>query len=367
MGTPPARVAVVGSGVAGLTAAYVASRTAHVTLFEADDRLGGHADTHRVVEGRPRRPRARHRHRLHRAQPAHLPGAPPDVRRARRRDPAVGDVDVDPRRRHRPRVGRGARSPGPVPDRRQPAQPALPGDAHRDPAVPPPGPGNAGDLGVRTCTLRAFLEQGRFSAYFVRHFMEPLVAAVWSCDPEVALDYPARYLFTFLEHHGMLGVFGSPQWRTVTGGSQAYVAKVAAALPARSAPAPRSPRSLETADRGRGHRRQRRGHDVRRGRDRHAPGTGPGDAGRADRAPARAPRRRCRTRPTPRCCTPTRRVMPRAEGAWASWNFLRRASTSRLGRRRHRHLRPHPAAAPRHRRRTTSSRSAARTWSTPPP
>ena len=43
------RVAVVGSGVAGLTAAWVASRTAHVTLFEADDRLGGHADTHRVA------------------------------------------------------------------------------------------------------------------------------------------------------------------------------------------------------------------------------------------------------------------------------------------------------------------------------
>ena len=42
------RIAVVGSGVAGLTAAYVASRTADVTLYEADDRLGGHADTHLV-------------------------------------------------------------------------------------------------------------------------------------------------------------------------------------------------------------------------------------------------------------------------------------------------------------------------------
>ena len=49
----PRRVAVVGSGVAGLTAAYVASRTAHVTLYEADDRLGGHADTHTVGEKRP--------------------------------------------------------------------------------------------------------------------------------------------------------------------------------------------------------------------------------------------------------------------------------------------------------------------------
>ena len=48
MTSPPTRVAVVGSGVAGLTAAYVASKTAHVTLFEADDRLGGHAHTHDV-------------------------------------------------------------------------------------------------------------------------------------------------------------------------------------------------------------------------------------------------------------------------------------------------------------------------------
>ena len=47
---PPRTVAVVGSGVAGLVAAYVASRTATVTVYEADDRLGGHADTHDVVD-----------------------------------------------------------------------------------------------------------------------------------------------------------------------------------------------------------------------------------------------------------------------------------------------------------------------------
>ena len=64
----PRRIAVVGSGVAGLTAAYVASRTAHVTLFEADDRLGGHADTHLVADGADRE--LRHRHRLHRPQPS---------------------------------------------------------------------------------------------------------------------------------------------------------------------------------------------------------------------------------------------------------------------------------------------------------
>ena len=53
--------------------------------------------------------------------------------------------------------------------------------------------------------------------------MTPLVAAVWSCPPGEAMRYPARYLFMFLDHHGMLSVFGSPTWRTVVGGSANYV------------------------------------------------------------------------------------------------------------------------------------------------
>lgn len=75
-------------------------------------------------------------------------------------------------------------------------------------------------------TLDEFLERGRFNGYFARHFMEPLVAAVWSCDPNVACAYPARYLFAFLQHHGMLSIFGSPTWRTVSGGSREYVTRV---------------------------------------------------------------------------------------------------------------------------------------------
>ena len=79
-------------------------------------------------------------------------------------------------------------------------------------------------------TLRSFLDTHGFTAYFARHFMEPVVAAVWSCDPDVALDYPARYLFSFLDHHGMLGVFGSPEWKTVVGGSRSYVDRIGARL-----------------------------------------------------------------------------------------------------------------------------------------
>ncbi|MEO6958145.1 MAG: FAD-dependent oxidoreductase, partial [Antricoccus sp.] len=77
-------------------------------------------------------------------------------------------------------------------------------------------------------TLEAFLDDGGFSEYFKTFFMTPVVAAVWSCDPASALHYPARYLLAFLNNHGMLNVTGSPTWRTVVGGSKQYVQKIAA-------------------------------------------------------------------------------------------------------------------------------------------
>src|SRR5205814_920809 len=64
----------------------------------------------------------------------------------------------------------------------------------------------------RDRTLGEFLVAGRFSRYFVQHFAIPLVSAVWSCDPCMVVDYPVRYLFTFLQNHGMLSVSGSPTW-----------------------------------------------------------------------------------------------------------------------------------------------------------
>ncbi len=160
---------------------------------------------------------------------------------------------------------------------------------------------------------------------FRTHFMESLVACVWSCDPAVALDYPARYLFTFLEHHGMLGVFGSPQWRTVTGGSREYVERVAARLPdVRTGTKVTS--VLETAD-GRGdHRRQRHRRHLRRGRDRHPPRPGAGHAGRPDAGPARACSRPSPYSPNTAQLHTDTSVLPRLPRARASWNYLRRPS-----------------------------------------
>src|SRR5699024_9280905 len=73
--------------------------------------------------------------------------------------------------------------------------------------------------GADSRTLAEFLHAQGFSSYFIDHFVVPLVSTVWSSGTQAALAYPAAYLFRFLDNHGMLSVSGSPQWRTVTGGS----------------------------------------------------------------------------------------------------------------------------------------------------
>ena len=229
MTTTPRRIAVIGSGVAGLTAAYVASRTAHVTLFEADDRLGGHADTHVVAspDGELR---------IDTGFIVHNRRTYPTLLRlfaelSIATQPSEMSLSVSDQ-------GTGVEYAGALGARGLfPTRSAVTSPAHWRMLAEIPRfhrrarrvlAGTDGD----DQPLRDFLADGGFSDHFVRHFMEPLVAAVWSCDPETSLDYPARYLFTFLEHHGMLGVFGSPEWRTVTGGSGTYVAAVAGHLQA---------------------------------------------------------------------------------------------------------------------------------------
>ena len=226
-------IAVVGSGVAGLSAAYVASRTAHVTLYEADDRLGGHADTHLVhetVDGITGQTREL---RIDTGFIVHNPRTYPVLLRlfaelgvaTQPSEMSMSIRDDDSDLEWAGALGRTGLFPTSA-NLRKPRYLAMLAEIprfHRQAKAL---------LSVEsdTRTLRDFLADGHYSAYFVRHFMEPVVACVWSCEPEVSLDYPARYLFTFLEHHGMLGIFGSPQWRTVTGGSRSYVDKIGAAI-----------------------------------------------------------------------------------------------------------------------------------------
>ena len=223
------RIAVVGGGVAGLTAAYVLQREADVTLYEADPRLGGHADTHEVpssdggvlrvdtgfiVHNRKTYPMLLRLFSelgvstqesdmsmsivcdgcgLEYAGGRGLSGLLPSMRTVARWRYLRMLTEVV-------RFNRRARR--------------LLAD------------------GSDELTVREFLAAGRFSPYFVAHFMTPLIAAVWSTAPTRAGDYPARYLFAFLANHGMLTVTGAPTWYTVTGGSARYVERAAKGLTA---------------------------------------------------------------------------------------------------------------------------------------
>jgi predicted NAD/FAD-binding protein/DUF1365 family protein len=229
------RVAVVGSGVSGLVAGWVLARDRQVTLYEADDRLGGHADTHEVRLG-DRTVGVDTGFIVHneRTYPTLLRLFDELGVATQESDMSMSVRDEETGLEWAGALGMGgifpawanARSPRylrmltEIPRFHRMAHRILDDDsADGEPLETVAAP--------REPTLREFLARGRFSSYFTTHFMIPLVAAVWSCDDDHALDYPARYLFRFLDHHGMLTVLGSPTWRTVTGGSREYVERVA--------------------------------------------------------------------------------------------------------------------------------------------
>ena len=223
------RVAVVGSGVSGLTAAYLLSRAHDVTLFEADDRLGGHAHTHSVagssgpvavdsgfivfndrtypvlrrlfaelgVSGRPTEMSMSVRDDRSGIEFAGGRGLPGFVARpGQLARGAYWRMLTGVRRFHRL------------------ARVFLEGSSDEDPT-----------------TFGEFIRAAGFGPDFVRLYAVPVVACVWSTGGGDALDYPARYLFRFLDHHGMLSIGDSPQWFTVVGGSRTYVDAIAARLP----------------------------------------------------------------------------------------------------------------------------------------
>ncbi|MFF9066330.1 NAD(P)/FAD-dependent oxidoreductase [Streptomyces sp. NPDC014891] len=216
-------VAVIGAGVAGLTAAYVLTASCRVTLYEADGRLGGHAHTHELTGPGGRAVSVDSGFIVHneRTYP-HL------LRLFRELGIRTQDSEMSMSVRC-DGCGleyAGARGPAGLFASRA----ALRGRYLRLLAEVPVFHRAARALLARRphagVTFGEFLREGRFSPYFVSHFALPLVAAVWSCPARTALAYPAAYLFRFLEHHGLLSVTGSPQWKTVTGGSSAYVAAV---------------------------------------------------------------------------------------------------------------------------------------------
>ncbi len=213
------RIAVVGAGISGLLAAYILGREHEVTLFEAEDRLGGHTHTVDVTEpdgtvrsvdtgfivfndwtyptfirlldqlGVAWQPSDMSFAVSCAARDLEYNGASLDTLFAQRRNlvsPRFLRMVRDILRFHR--------------------------EAPRVLEQPEDG-----------VTLGQLLAAGRYSDGFVRDYIVPMGAAIWSADPETMFGFPARFFVRFFANHGMLSVDDRPVWRTVTGGSRRYV------------------------------------------------------------------------------------------------------------------------------------------------
>ncbi|MFH1600178.1 MAG: FAD-dependent oxidoreductase [Pseudomonadota bacterium] len=212
------KIAVVGSGIAGLGAAWLLSRQHEVVLFERESRLGGHTHTHQVEQGG----------RAYRVDtgfivfnPGNYPlltklfdelGVPsqPTTMSFSVHDDGNGleynATDLNGlfcQRRNlvSPRFWRMVREI----TRFYRDAPALLAD---------PGPGP---------TLGSYLRERGYSELFVRDHLVPMASALWSSPSETILDFPAKYLVRFMDNHHMLQVRDRPMWRVVCGGSSRYI------------------------------------------------------------------------------------------------------------------------------------------------
>jgi len=72
-------------------------------------------------------------------------------------------------------------------------------------------------------TLGSYLRLGRYNQRFIDHYIVPMGAAIWSMPPADMLEFPLEFFIRFCKNHGLLSVNDRPQWYVVEGGSSAYV------------------------------------------------------------------------------------------------------------------------------------------------
>jgi len=223
------KIAVIGSGIAGLGAAWLLSRQHDVTVYEKNDYAGGHSntveaptrngpvpvDTGFIVFNEKTYPNL-----LGLFAALEVPVKKTDMSFAVSIDggrleyggSTVGDVFAQRRNAFSPRFI------GMVWDiiRFYKSAPKL----LRDPAM-------------TNLSLGDFLVKGGYSQAFINDHILPMAAAIWSCSTSTMRAFPLSSFVRFFVNHGLLELTNRPQWWTVDGGSREYVTRLRAELPGR--------------------------------------------------------------------------------------------------------------------------------------
>ncbi len=212
------RIAVVGTGVAGLVAAWRLHGAHEVTVFEASDRIGGHVHTHDVKgpDGN---------HHVDTGFIVFNDRTYPNFRRILA-ELGVGSrestMSFSVRSEATGLEYNGTTLNTLFAQRRNLLRPSfyrMIGDILRFGREAPEllGPG------VNGKSLGDYLDENRYSREFVHDYIVPMGAAIWSTDPESMQRFPASYFVRFFQNHGMLTVDDRPTWHVVEGGSRTYV------------------------------------------------------------------------------------------------------------------------------------------------
>lgn len=216
------RVAVIGSGISGLGAAYFLSRRHEVHLFERQPRLGGHTHTHLIETSQG--PRA-----IDTGFIVHNGRTYPNFIRL------MSEVGIEREKSDMSwgvtcaRTGIEYSSLGAngfFATRRRVFAPShwqLLADILR---FNRQARAHLSQAAGETQTLGQFIADGRYSAIFQDYYLYPTVAAIWSTAPRRVLEFPAATLFRFFENHGLLAITGHPQWMVLRGGSSTYIPKL---------------------------------------------------------------------------------------------------------------------------------------------
>ncbi|MEP4146234.1 MAG: FAD-dependent oxidoreductase [Halioglobus sp.] len=72
-------------------------------------------------------------------------------------------------------------------------------------------------------SLGEYLARGKYSRAFIDFYLVPMGSAIWSADVPVMLEFPLQFFVRFFRNHGLLSVRNRPQWRVIEGGSREYL------------------------------------------------------------------------------------------------------------------------------------------------